>query len=281
MEYKPWPLLILAFFHFIEPCTKIGFYSVYFSVNPVDVLIIEYNASSALQFFEYFFLFPIAGIALFAVKKWSFPVFISVEAWVVLTNLSYFKELFVTSQFLLLAFFIFFLVLNVVVVSYLLLPAVRIAYLDPRIRWWEAKPRYSVSSEVKIGDHVAGNIKNISESGVFIASHDVLMIDSEVELEFSIIAQEQVFDCALNAMIVHKFAIDGLEGYGARFAKMNVHDRRHIHSMIKCLDKSHVERRPPRRGIKDLIHWLATLMKSGKGLFPQDELSNVRKSGSS
>lgn len=272
MEYKPWPLLILAFFHFIEPILKISFYSVYFQINPLDVIAIEYQAGSTRHVFEYFFLFPIAGIAIFAIKKWSFPVFIGVEVWAFISNIPYLNELYQANQLLLLCYFIFFIILNVTVVSYLLIPAVRIAYLDPRIRWWEAKPRYSISIEGKVDNHPIGTIKNISESGVFLATQKDLAIDSEIDLQFTFtmpLDPPNEFEINLKASVLHKFTIDKHEGYGISYINLNSGNTHLIHSMIKALETSNVKRRPPRRNIIDLINWVTTFVKTGKGLFPK------------
>jgi len=265
MEYKPWPLLILAFFHFIEPVLKILFYSTYFQMNPVDVTVIEFQTASPIHVFEYFFLFPIAGLAIFSVKKWSFPVFIAVEVWVLAANLPYLTELYQTNQLWLFGFFITFGILNITVVGYLLLPAVRIAYLDPHLRWWESKPRYAVDISVNINGESIGMIKNISKSGIFIATHNDLLIDSELKLEFSLIPPNESH-IKLNALVQHKFSINNTEGFGVRFTHLSASNKRLINSMINHLDKSGYDRRPPRRNMSDLTYWLKTLIQTGKGL---------------
>lgn len=265
MEYKPWPLLILAFFHFIEPVLKILFYSTYFQMNPIDVTVIEYQTASAIHVFEYFFLFPIAGFALYSVKKWSFPVFIAVEIWVLTANLPYLTELYQTNQLWLFSFFTVFGILNITVVSYLLLPAVRIAYLDPRMRWWEAQPRYAVDISVKINNEFIGMIKNISKSGIFIATHNNLIVDSDVEIEFSLIPPNDSH-IKLDALVQHKFTINNTEGYGVSFSHLTSNNKHLINSMISYLDKSGHDRRPPRRSMSDLTRWIKTLLQTGKGL---------------
>jgi len=269
MEYKPWSLLILAFFHFIEPLSKLTFYGMYFQVNPIDAAIIEYQAGTPLQVFEYFFLFPIAGIAIFAVKKWSVPVFLTVEAWVIMTNIPYFNELYLSNQVWLLGFFILFSVLNITVVTYLLLPAVRIAYLNPRIRWWEAMPRYSTNIDVMTDNKIIGKIKNISKSGVFISSHESLPIDSEIELDFAFKLPSKELHIKTPSIILHKFNINGTEGYGTQFKDASVSTKHNIYTLIRHLEHSNADRRPPRRNISDLINWFTTLVRTGRGLYPK------------
>jgi hypothetical protein len=271
MENKPWPLLILAFFHFIEPLTKIVFYSVYWHISPIEYVqtVIEYNEGSMITNFEFFLLFPIAGIALFAVKKWSYFVFLAVQVWVFMANIPYLLELYQTSQAWLLLSFIGFGLLNIVMVTYLLLPAVRIAYLDPRIRWWEAKPRYSVNIPCEIDGKKQSTVRNISQSGVFITTEIDLPIDSDVNLEFILSAESTRFDIKSRAQVVHKFKVGGYEGYGARFNEISSDSMRLMKSMIKYLEKSNCQRRPPRRHFSDLIQWIIALLTTGKGLLPK------------
>ncbi len=277
METKPWPLLILAFFYLIEPLTKVVFYSFYWHISPFEFVQIEYYAGSMINNFEFFLLFPIAGIALFAVKKWSFLVFLSVQAWVFITNIPYLMELYQTNQAWLMLSFAGFGLLNIAIVTYLLLPAVRIAYLDPRIRWWEAKPRYSVNVSCEIDDKIQSIVRNISESGVFITTDMDLPIDSDINLAFILNAESTKFDIKSRAQVVHKFMVSGHEGFGARFKDLVKGDRRLMKSMIKYLESSNCDRRPPRRHFSDLINWVVTLLTTGEGLFPKTRLRASNK----
>ena len=275
--------MILAFFHFIEPFSKLTFYSVFFSMNPLEIISIEITEGSPRHIFEYFFLFPIAGVAIFAVKKWSLSVFLGVEFWVFISNLPYLQELYTTQQYLLFSFFIIFAVLNVTVVSYLLIPAVHVAYLDPKIRWWEAKPRYTINAECSIdkNDNVA-TIRDISENGVFISSKNDLEIGSEVNLCFKVeraAARLTKDELSIRAKVVHHFSVDNHPGYGARFTLVSRADRGIIRKMIRALDASNAKRRPPRLTFSDLVSWIKTLMVTGKGLIPSSiELSRKKTS---
>jgi hypothetical protein len=271
MENKPWPLLILAFFHVIEPLTKILFFSVYWHISPFEFIsiVLEYNADSMIDNLRFFLFFPIAGLAIFAVKKWSYFVFLAIQVWVFITNIPYLMEMYQANQTWLLLSFIGFGLLNIAVVTYLLLPAVRIAYLDPRIRWWEAKPRYSANIPCEIDGKIQSTVRNISLSGVFITTEMDLPIGSDVNLEFILNDAPAKFDIKSRANVVHKFIVDGHEGFGARFTELSPDNKRLIKSMIKYLDKSNCQRRPPRRNFSDLIHWVRDLLTTGKGFLPK------------
>ena len=276
LSYKPWALLVLAFFYLIEPITKIVFYSFYWGVNPVQFISAELQAGTLIESFEFFLLFPIAGVALFAVKKWSFPLFIAVQLWVVVLNIPYLSELYQTNQVWLFAFFVVFSLLNIAAVGFLLLPAVRIAYLDPKIRWWEAKPRYSKLIKGVIDNKNIAEIRNISESGVFVTTEKNLQINTDVMLNFKLAAESGFSDeymFIFKAHVVHKFTVDGQEGYGTQFVETSASDKRHIRKMIKSLEKSNCQRRPPRRGFSDLIKWLVNLIKTGEGLVESNKVA--------
>lgn len=280
MNHKPWPLLILAFIHLIEPLSKIAFYSFFFTLSPYSVVSQVIENSTALQLFEFFLLFPIAGLAILAVKKWSLYVFALVQIWVLTINIPYLIELYQTNQLWLFASFASFTVLNISIVSYLLVPAVRIAYLDPRVRWWESKSRYNVNIDCVIANKIVGTIKNISESGAFIKSNNALVTSSNVPLDFQFSSPSINFHLKTNVLILHKFNVNNTEGYGARFIGLSKDNMHSIKALVKFLDKSNVERRPPHRNLKSLFQWLSTLLRTGKGLFFPTSLTAMRQSAS-
>lgn len=267
MEHKPWPLVVLAFIHFIEPLTKILFYSVLFNISPLQIAESTYENETLIQQFNFFLLFPIAGIAIFAVKKWSLPVFLFIEVYVFTINIDYLNVLYQTDQIFLFSCFIFFGAMNVIFVTYLLVPAVRIAYLDPRIRWWEASPRYHTNINCSINNSLTGVIQNISRSGVFITTNYDLPMDSTVRLEFKFKAQDKEINLKPKALVLNKYDITNSTGYGAIFYELTKEEKCLIKVIIKFLDKSKATRRPPHRNPLDLFRWFIKLITTGKGLF--------------
>jgi len=277
MQHKPWPLLILAFIHFIEPITKVIFYSFFFNITPWHVVSVIYNNESTLYFLQFLFLFPIAGIAIYAVKKWSLPVFLLVELLVLIINSQYLNELYQTNQLWLFGCFIFFGLLNLTIVTYLLIPAVRIAYVDPKIRWWESDPRYSVNIDCIIDNNITGQIKNISIGGVFIKTNNNLEIDSNARLIFKFQTPSSKNHINTKIRVLHKFRINNIDGYGVLFVDLSKDNKYLLKSIIKFLDRSNVERRPPRRNLKSLLQWLAILITTGKGLSILNKTTPLRK----
>jgi hypothetical protein len=266
MEYRPWPLVLLAVFHLSEPLAKVSFYSLFYGYNFLDIISYEVRNNNFLHIFEFFFLFPLAGLALYKVKKWSFPVFIIIEIWVFVANWAYFGHLLATKQYVMLTCLIVFGVLNLLVVGYLLLPAVRIAYTDPRMRWWEAAPRYSIDIPCRVNDEFDATILNISRTGAFFALDSDLTLDKKTPLHFE--HSGESFSC--KGKVVHRFALSGRNGYGYEFGKLDSSSRKTLRSLLKKFDEQGIPRRPKKRSeLAAFKEWLLTVAKTGKGLVPE------------
>lgn len=274
MIYKPWPIRLIAILHILEPVTKVLFYSIYESVSPVAIIKAELATNNYLHIFEFFFMFPIAGFAILKVKKWSLLLFGVIEAWVFVANLPYLKSLFEAGQIPLLVFFILFFFLNLFVVVYLLIPAVRITYMDPKIRWWESRPRYTQKMDCMVDGKISSTIFNISETGIFIEKKDELVKDDVVDVEFT----HDSIDLKLKTRIVHNFSVEGVDGFGAQFETklFSRPEKNKLKKLIKVLEKSGCPRRPQRRNeLMAFIDWFKNLITTGEGFLPEKE--SVRK----
>ena len=264
MEHKPWPLIILAFIHLIEPISKIIFYSIIFSVSPIKIVESFYQTETIIHQIHFYLLFPIAGIAIISVKKWSLPLFLFIECYVFIINLDYLYILYTTNQYLLFSSFIFFGFINIAIVSYLLIPAVRIAYLDPRIRWWESKPRYHTNIDCTINNGVTGKIQNISVNGVFVTTNYDIALDSNIEIAFNFKTNKNEYKIKPDVVILNKYDVKNTSGYGAVFHNLSKQDKKTIKSIIKYLEQSNATRRPPRKNPLTLYLWLKTFLTTGK-----------------
>ena len=266
MEYKPWPLIILAIIHIIEPITKLFFYSFIYSISPLAIVDSLFQSETTLQLINFFVLFPIAGIAILAVKKWSLPVFLSIEIFVFINNIGYLHTLLDTHQYIMFSSFIIFGFLNITIVVYLLIPAVRIAYLDPRVRWWETHPRYQTDIDCTISNNLVGKIQNISLSGVFITSINHLELDSLVTVEFNAPSKNGTITLKPSLKVLNKYTVNNSYGYGAVFSNLTINELKQLKVLIKYLDKSKAIRRPAKRTIKSFFCWIFVLITTGKGL---------------
>src|SRR5262249_5789447 len=135
-----------------------------------------------------FFLLPVvAGVAVYAMKAWSYPVFLSISGWTIYSNVKFLQSF--SGSYALPVVATFF-VLDFTFVSYfLLLPTVRKIYFDSRLRWWEQKPRYLVEVSGSIHRQGSSNAKSfftldLSEGGVLVKTKEQFTMHEPLELTF-------------------------------------------------------------------------------------------------
>jgi len=141
---------------------------------------------------------------------------------------------------------IFVSILNIAVVGYFLSPAIKLAYMDPRIRWWEAKPRYDVGIDCTLNDEDKKyTIKNISESGCFLAGENLKLVPgSAYELKFDLF--DIIFK--IKAEVIHHFTYNDTTGYGLKFC--NPKDvATTVRPLVGILSKLNFPRRPEKRKV--------------------------------
>ena len=275
MKEKPWPIIILALCHFIEPVCKFVFYS-WYGGTPLFSLIRENLIPFHWISFIVFFSFPLAGVAIYAVKKWSLPVFFAIECLTIVLHwhmLGEYSNLHIVHLTYLRPpiLFTLFTVINMIVVFYFLHPAVRIAYLDPKIRWWESLPRYEVNwgTNLKQGAiELKGSVLNISENGafIFVPPPSSLKTDVPVQLGFSFGNLSFLFQ----SEIVHGFSFKGQEGYGIKFSFASSLQKDLLKKCMKAVKLLNYERTiKPVPWFESFQQWGKSLLTSKEGLVPK------------
>ncbi|MDO9181406.1 MAG: PilZ domain-containing protein [Bacteriovorax sp.] len=194
MNKKPWAIIFLSALFFILPIFNI--------MGTCYILQSEYTLPDYL--YDLFLnhknygslagmILPslVAGISLFSVKKWSYPVFL-----ISIYSIA-FQMIYTFSPHLKFPQLIYTILLPVLVnifyVSYILLPKIRAPYDNKRLRWWEAKPRYFFSTEVNIrsnGNKTLGKLVNISEGGINAAVDGTIDQSADVDLTFEVLGKE-------------------------------------------------------------------------------------------
>ena len=184
MKRKPWPLIVLALLHLFAPFGNIIANSIFANVS-ISVYIRALFHPDELVRTLIFLCIPIfGGILIYICKKWSyylylvlmiFPFFYSYLSWQSQPS----TELGV--------YLIAFYVINLLVVGYFILPQVRQVYFDPRLRWWETKPRFKAEFETAftwVDQKGTGEIKNLSEGGLFIETDLKMNTLGRIDIDF-------------------------------------------------------------------------------------------------
>lgn len=263
MMYRPWPILILAFFHVTAPLWNFIFSSWMSGMSWADYASTFQNP---LETFMFFGALPLAGIAIYLCRWWSFPVFLFAMGWSFYTG--YHSRELGPEQFpksALLAAYIF----NFAVVAYFLIPSVRTVYINRRVRWWEAKPRYFVPIPVLLrfgNQEEKAIIENVSERGALVQSALKFSDGDLVDVEFEHEGQR----VKGKAEVVHarQGAVAGKLDYGFQYVSFSEGSERAMRALIATLEKKGVTRRPERiNRVSDFFKW-AKEASRGRGIIP-------------
>jgi hypothetical protein len=274
MKSRPWPLIILALIQILSPFGTIFFNAFAMGVKPAYVAGWMIHNRTPLQIFEAFALMPIAGMAIFRMKLWSYIVFFVAVFWSLASNLSRWN--YATENHSPISFIVVY-GLQIGLAIYFMIPSVRKTYLDPTVRWWEAKRRYLLNIPVTLLSvegaadmtEEQGHLENISEGGALIIDDGHhFKHESKIRLKFTV----ATVDIEIPGEIVYcsKKKDSGASTYGVMFE----HDRRtksHLKRLCRGLDLIGVHHRD-KDDIKTVhhgfLHWIIGLAKTGKGLVP-------------
>jgi hypothetical protein len=264
MRTRPWPLVILAALHLIAPFGNILF-SAYLQRISLSVYLTGlFHYSSWYELAGFFFLWPLAGFAIYQIREWSYPVFLSVYLLCFYNNYQTWREF---PQLLNITGMITIHVVNMAVVGYFLIPAVRMTYFDKKFRWWEAKPRYKIDLDSEIvmdGKIDRGHIVNISEGGAFVETRALLERGIPGTISFQVLSRE----FKVSFRVVHK-NVSGMKGYGLEF----LHDKatqtrmRWLAQGFKLLGVNTRDGVIKKR--KSFAIWAVRFMMTGKGSVPK------------
>jgi len=258
MKKRPLLFIILAGMHLLMPLLNI---LVFKMRTDMDWFVIFDNLLShknPKEIFDFWLLFPIAGIALLTVKAWAYPFFVGVQAYSIYHHLFYEKyscpyisERPFAGAWILLLF-------NLGIIAYFALPAVRRPFFDRRMRWWEAKTRYGIDIECFVtlegtSGAVTTKILNISETGAFIQMRPEMLslfpneLASNLQEAFNYNGQKpysntlrcefQAFGMhfGLPARIVNRHKVSGLEGIGIEFVFYGLSERLKFKRFMRVL----------------------------------------------
>jgi Tfp pilus assembly protein PilZ len=274
MRTKPWPLLLLAVLQILTPVGTILMNAWGLGVKPLYILqwILE---RPAIDIFETLFLMPIAGIALYQMKAWSYAVFLAALGWGLVANMrhwNYAAQAFPIWKMLIVYGFQFLLVI------YFMIPSVRKIYLDRSVRWWEAKRRFSLKLPVRLmfgAGEFQGTMQNISEGGMLMQSDSELETGKVVTLFFHILDRQFEVPGQVRYVMAQS---QGGRVYGIQFQHSHETLAR-FKKLVRGLELMGIEdrdqafKKPWYQGMRE---WVVTFLKTGKGLVP--EIKSTRKS---
>ena len=258
MQYKPWIMIVIGICHLLEPVAKIVYYSILLNINPFELTVQQFHNFRIFHILNFFLTFPIAGIAILSVKKWSLPVFLLAQAIVIGDFLFKVPAFYESGQFAIITSSGIFYFINIVLVTYFLGSSLKIAYLDPKVRWWESSPRYIINIPGK-SDFENLTVNDLSLTGAYITVDEIPL--SEFMLSFEV----ETENIAIQCQPVHEIKLYEQSGCGVQFINP---DKKKLKRIIKKLEKDGCQRRPEKIPfLQGLFTWIKSTSISEK-IFP-------------
>lgn len=234
MYKKPLLFIILACAHLLEPLIKVIYFKATTSFSFGTVISNIAQIQTTREIFDFWFLFPIGGLALISVKKWSYPIFVSVQAYSIYAHLTYEKYTWPYISEVPFASSLALLFMNVLIIAYFALPDVRRIFFDKSMRWWETRKRYAI--RIPVSFHLDGlrqtfncHLLNISQTGAFINSNLDLEQDANIIMTISYKRLKIKVRCIVKSR--HSFQDE--QGLGIKFKFSNIWENLHIRKIVK------------------------------------------------
>lgn len=270
MLRRPWPLVILSLLYMIGPALNIWVSARLMKIGVISYLNDYLFRVHWTQIAIVLFAYPVAGFSIFMMRRWSYPVFLFVVGTVTVMNFRAYlnaPEIFSAWAFVLVN------VLNVGIVTYFLMPAVRNVYFDRKVRWWQTRPRYKVEIPAQLSadnqwKHPAV-ISNFSQGGAFVRS-EVPLPSGDILLIFSFFGHElQVKGRYTHYRELSRLSEgDTAHGYGVQF-QLNRQQRKILRNIANELRVNGYDvtlQAAPWH--QDFVRWV-NLVKKGRGLLPE------------
>lgn len=264
MKQRPWIIVILAVAHILAPIGNFVLNAILAEAQILRYISVFFQPHNLQSQWVHLVGPIVAGVAIYMCKKWSFFVYILAMTALLGASLVGYAERSEQISWMGVALVYIF---NIGLVGYFLVPAVRKVYFDPRLRWWEALPRYSADFKAFIlnGDQkVEAYVGNFSQSGMFVKSDFVPADHSEVSVE--ILHEKAVY--IVRGSAIHHQGQSQL-GFGMKFSneKSVMKNAKELVSLLHAQGRLIKTRLP---GPEDsLTSFLRDLFTRGKGLVPE------------
>lgn len=245
MKNKPFIFILLAVLHIVEPIIKILYFKIHTHFPLMTILSNTFNISEFRSFFDFWFLFPIAGFALLGMKKWSYPLFLSMQFYSVYTHLTYEPYTWPYVSKIPHLSSIALLVFNIAVILYFLLPEVRRPFFDQSLKWWERKTRYTFTLPCSLSFDDPNilydcNILNVSQTGCFVRVDNEnlgqIKINNGAKIKVHISYKNNNISVEGDIMSIRIF--ENMKGLGIKFHYQNMWDKLHMRRLLSKVSKS-------------------------------------------
>lgn len=238
MKKKPFIFTMLSILCFIEPLIKVLYFK---AITHFDFMVIMTNLrerNTFLDVVDFWLVFPIAGILILKLRKWTYFGFLSVLTYIVYNILTYERYTWPYNSDTPFMYNYVVVALSVGVFLFFLSPSVREPFFERRARLWETKTRYLVdmSCNLQTGNlSFSTQIMNISKTGAFIEHSPYLKVGDTVMMEFNFLGEVIQFP----VKVVHEYTSKSKKGFGVEFIFKTFKQSLQMAKVIHVIQKSH------------------------------------------
>lgn len=239
MKNKPFIFTLLSILCMIEPAIKVLYFK---AITHFDFMVIFANLKARntfMEVFDFWLVFPIAGLLIMKVRKWTYFAFMSVLAYIMYNISTYEKYTWPYNSDAPFLYNYVVVAMSAAVFVYFLFPKVREPFFDRRVRWWEPQLRYAVQINCKVhGPNLTfpTQMLNISQTGAFLQYSPYLKVGERLHLEFNFLGQS----IEVPVEVVHKSTIKNYPGYGVRFVFRSFTQSLRVAKVINVIKRSNV-----------------------------------------
>ncbi len=266
MRTRPWALVVLAVIQLLTPVVNLLFNAWIYRV-PVRLVFRWSWDNGWLTLMEFWVIPVLAAFAILRMRRWSYALFVVAMLWMLGRHIFLWSQ---SQGTVSTSAMIYVTVLQLALVTYFLLPAVRTPFFDPRVRWWETKPRFELLLPVLLRRDpttawIKATILNLSEGGCFIECSEKLESGDSLDVEIDVFSQK--FEA--RGKVVHAREVSGEKRcYGIQFAHQ-AESLERFQGLVSGLEAMGFrDRTRPASFWESFRDWLKTLLTSGKGLTP-------------
>ncbi|MDR3608411.1 MAG: PilZ domain-containing protein [Oligoflexia bacterium] len=214
----------------------------------------------------------VMGVSAYAMKKWSYAVFVVCASLILAQNFQAARDSRISLTFAASLY-----LSHIALITYFLLPSVRLPFFDKRVRWWETATRYLVKfgARFEIADGESRDessdvcqIHDISVGGVFALLPVKIEDNRIIRLRFSPNGRH-IF--SIRAKVVfHRGQSETGYGHGLQFVELTSATRQMLVELIRELRATGCPSRDPSGSDwEDFKKWATRLLTTGKGLLPE------------
>jgi hypothetical protein len=240
MKNKPLIFTVLSVLCLIEPAIKVLYFK---AITHFDFVVIMANLQARNSFMDvvdFWLIFPVAGILIMKLRKWTYFAFMGVLAYINYNIFNYEKYTWPYNSDTPFMYNYVITMMSVAVFVYFLSPKVRETFFDRRVRWWEPKTRYNVQIACRLqGSNLTfpSQILNLSQSGAFVQESKYMKAGDQLVMEFNFLGQT----VSLPVEVIHKHTNQNVVGYGLKFNFKTFRQSVVMSKIINVLKKSQSE----------------------------------------